>query len=95
MKTVIKEGTLRSAPVLIEGVPMRGSITSQNGEQVYKIQLNQLEGFEQPFKISVSPIVGKFRISVSCGVVPTNSEYGWTTKENSLYISPKDKGFKA
>lgn len=80
--------------MLIEGVPMRGSISAQNGELVYKIQLNQLEGFEQPFKVSVSPIVGKFRIRVSFGVVPNNSEYGWTTYENSLTISPKDKGFK-
>jgi len=73
---------------------MRGSITSQDGEIVYKIQLNQLEGFEQPFKISVSPIVGKFRISVSYGEVPTKTDYGWTSYENSLTISPKDKGFK-
>jgi hypothetical protein len=51
LQTTVKEGTERSAITLVEGVALRGGITSQSGEIIYKIPVNQLEGYEKPITI--------------------------------------------
>jgi len=40
LQTTVKEGTERSAITLVEGVALRGGITSQSGEIIYKIPVN-------------------------------------------------------
>jgi len=45
---------------LIEGMPIRSSIDTSLGADIYKIDVKQVEGFEKPIKISISPIEGAF-----------------------------------
>ena len=73
----IKEKTQKMTMALIESMPIRGAFQSQDGEELYKIEVKQLEGYEKPIKIQISPIEGKFRIIVSFGHLPTKTDFHW------------------
>ena len=51
---------IKQAKTLIEGMPIRNTIDATLGADIYKIDIKQVEGFEKPIKISLSPIEGAF-----------------------------------
>ena len=56
---------------LIEGLPQRGQISSSLGENIYSFSVKQLEGFEKPIKIQLSPLSGRFKLFAKFGIAPT------------------------
>lgn len=83
------------AQTLIEGVPIRGKMSNILDEDNYKIEIKQVEGFEKPIKIQISPLQGSVKMIVRHGEEATRLNYTWTSSDNVLVIDPKsDKNFK-
>ena len=51
--------------------------------------MKQVEGFEKPIKILLSPIEGSANIYVKIGTPPTATNYTWTASDNLIVIDPK------